>query len=180
MVVRRVTCYDKIWPWPCPYPLRQAYNLGLHSSGMCTCITMYVVPDVSKPFCSFDVSKTNYPYIKQNPQPQNHENLKTHTALNLQCQHSFHIIVCMYYSIWPLGLAAQNLTSVTSHHLRNDLLKNNMPHNPFYDKCLSIQIIQHPSQQRIMKIIKTLHKHTWKHRSWQCGLRTGSNGRHSF
>ena len=85
----------------------------------------------------------------------------------------------MSYSIWPMGLAAQSY-SVTSHQLRNDLLKNNMPHNPIYDVYLSIQIMQHPSQQRIMQIIQALHEHKGKHRSWQCGHRTGSNGRHLY
>jgi len=75
-----------------------------------------------------------------------------------------------------MGLAPQNLTSVISHHLRNDLLKNNMPHNPIYDVCLSIQITQHPSQQRIMQIIQALHEHTGKYRSQQCGHRTDFKG----
>lgn len=55
-----------------------------------------------------------------------------------------------------------------------------MPHNPFYDVCLSIKVMQHPSQHRITQIIQALHDHTGKHRSWQCGLGTGSNDRHSF
>lgn len=122
------------------------------------------------------MSKTNYPYIKQNPQPQVHENHKTHTALNLQNQRSFHITLHTSYSIWPMGLAPQNLNSVISHHLRNNLLKNNMPRNPIYDACLSIQIMQHPSQQRIMQIIQALHEHTRKYRSWQCEHRTGFKG----
>jgi hypothetical protein len=72
-----------------------------------------------------------------------------------------------------MELAAQNLTSVTSHHLRNHLFKNNMPHNPVYDVCLSIKVMQHSSQQRIRLIIQTLHEHTEKHRSWH-------NGKHSL
>jgi hypothetical protein len=90
---------------------------------------------------------------EQNPQPHHHGHLRTDTPLNLQHQHSFHITVSMSYSMCPLGLVAQNLTSVIANHHINILLKSNMPHDTFSDVCLCIQIMQQPSHHRIMQII---------------------------
>jgi len=73
--------------------------------------------------------------MNQNPQPQVHENPKTHTTLNLQNQHSFHIILCMSYSIWPMGLAAHNLNQL--HHIILEIFYSKICHITQFRMCAS-------------------------------------------
>jgi hypothetical protein len=112
-----VACYDKIRvykhdPAPAPWDRSTPHSIHLECGNISLCSQFLMFQSHSI------LLKCRKPITHISNRTHNHKSMKTLRLiqlLNLQNQHSFHIILCMSYSIWPMGMAAHNHTQL--HHI---------------------------------------------------------------
>ena len=104
-----MACYDNIYehdPAPAPWDRSTPQDsIHLECGNISLCSRFLMFQSHSVPL------KCQKPITHISNRTLNHKSMKT---LRLTYQHLFHIILCMSCSIWPMGLAAHNLTQL--HH----------------------------------------------------------------